>query len=220
MRMAELSRESGVAVATIKYYQREGLLPPGELTSPNQARYGAAHVRRLKLVRALLEIGGLSIAAVREVLAAIDEPGVSTHDVLGVAQHGLPAVRADLGDEDRAWAMKRVEAMAAGRGWELHPESPLTDSLVGVLCALRDVGHEWVLDALDRYAEAADQVAGADIDAVARLGSTEAIVEGAVVGTVLGDALLATLRRLAHAEVSRRRFQNPPPVPRQEDSGR
>ncbi|WP_199804961.1 MerR family DNA-binding transcriptional regulator, partial [Nocardia jinanensis] len=26
MRMAELSRESGVAIATIKYYQREGLL--------------------------------------------------------------------------------------------------------------------------------------------------------------------------------------------------
>jgi DNA-binding transcriptional MerR regulator len=39
MRIAELSRRSGVSVPTIKYYLREGLLPPGERTSPNQALY-------------------------------------------------------------------------------------------------------------------------------------------------------------------------------------
>ncbi|MDQ0379890.1 MerR family transcriptional regulator [Amycolatopsis thermophila] len=206
MRMAELSRESGVPVATIKYYQREGLLPPGELTSPNQARYGAAHVRRLKLVRALLEIGGLSIAAVGEVLAAIDEPATSTHDILGLAQHGLPAATQEVTDEERAWAMGRIEAMAGRRGWEVHAGSPVVESLAGVLCALRQVGHEWVLDELDTYAAAADTVAEADVTAVAKLGATEAVVEGAVVGTVLGDALLAALRRMAHAQVSRRQF--------------
>ena len=53
MRIAELSRDSGVPVPTIKYYVREGLLPPGELTSPNQAQYDASHLRRLRLIRAL-----------------------------------------------------------------------------------------------------------------------------------------------------------------------
>src|ERR1700716_801088 len=48
MRMAELSAESGVPVATIKYYLREGLLPPGERTSRNQARYDDVHVRDRK----------------------------------------------------------------------------------------------------------------------------------------------------------------------------
>lgn len=208
MRMAELSRESGVPVATIKYYQREGLLPPGELTSPNQARYGATHVRRLKLVRALLEIGGLSITAVRDILAAIDDRATSTHDILGLAQFGLPMAKREVSDDDRAWAMARIEAVAAEQGWRLHPESPPVEALVGVLCTLREVGHEWVLGALDRYAEAADLVARADIHAVARLGPTEAIVEGAVVGTVLGDALLAALRRLAHAQLSGDRFDD------------
>ena len=37
MRIAELSQTTGVPVPTIKYYLREGLLPAGELTSPNQA---------------------------------------------------------------------------------------------------------------------------------------------------------------------------------------
>lgn len=206
MRMAELSRESGVSIATIKFYQREGLLPPGELTSPNQARYGAAHVRRLKLVRALVDIGGLSVAAVREVLAGIDESRTSTHDVLGVVQQGLPGVRAELSADRRAWAMGLVERVAAERGWRPPPGSPVVESLLAVLCTFRDVGHEWVLDALSTYAESADRVAAADIEAVARLGSTESVVEGAVVGTVLGDALLATLRRVAHAEVSRKRL--------------
>ncbi len=207
MRMAELSRESGVTVATIKYYQREGLLPPGELTSPNQARYGATHVRRLKLVRALMEIGGLSVASVREILAAIDGSQSSTHDVLGLVQRGLPTPRTEVSDTDREWALERIEQLLAERGWQPPPYSPLIETLVGVLCALREVGHEWVLDGLSCYAEAADRIARADIDAVAHRGSVESIVEGALVGTVLGDALLIVLRRMAHAEISRRRFR-------------
>ncbi|MGV9673641.1 MerR family transcriptional regulator [Nocardia sp. NPDC003482] len=207
MRMGELSREAGVPVATVKYYQREGLLPPGELTSPNQARYGTDHVRRLKLVRALLDIGGLSVADAREVLAAIDDPRTSTHDVLGLAQHGLPMPRGTVSAADRDWAEETIATLCAERGWR-PPPSDLIESLVVVLCAFREVGHEWVLDALSHYAEAADRVAAADIAAVARLRPTEAVVEGAIVGTVLGDALLATLRRVAHAELSRERLRH------------
>ena len=46
MRIAELSQKTGVPVPTIKYYLREGLLPAGELTSPNQAHYDDRHVQR------------------------------------------------------------------------------------------------------------------------------------------------------------------------------
>lgn len=207
MRMAELSRESGVAIATIKYYQREGLLPPGELTSPNQARYGPAHMRRLALVRALTEVAGLSVAAVREVLTAIDEPGSSLHDVLGTAQPGLPAATpGTVGEADREWAARQIDEVVAQRGWRPPPGSPLIETLAGVLCTYRAVGHEWPLENLSVYAEHADQVAAAEIEALARLGSAENMVEGAVVGTVLGDRLLAALRRVAHAEASRKRF--------------
>ena len=104
MRMAELSAESGVPVATIKYYLREGLLPPGERTSPNQARYDREHVRRLKLVRALLDVGGLSIARVREVLDGIDEND-DIHEVLGTTQRGLTLSRIAVDEPTREWAM-------------------------------------------------------------------------------------------------------------------
>ncbi|MDP3890043.1 MerR family transcriptional regulator, partial [Nocardioides sp.] len=71
--MSELSRRSGVSVPTIKYYLREGLLPPGEATGATRAVYDATHVRRLRLIRALVDVAGMRLDRVREVLAAVDD---------------------------------------------------------------------------------------------------------------------------------------------------
>src|SRR5687768_16483600 len=95
MRIAELSRVSGVPVATIKFYLRDRLLPEGRRTSPNQAQYEDTHVQRLRLIRALVGVGGLSLAAAREVLTQIDEPTGLTLDLLGTAHR---VVAPDLPD--------------------------------------------------------------------------------------------------------------------------
>lgn len=44
MRTSELADRAGVPLSALKYYQREGLLPPGVRTAPNQASYGDHHV--------------------------------------------------------------------------------------------------------------------------------------------------------------------------------
>src|SRR5262245_42637311 len=120
MRIAELSRRSRVSVPTIKYYVREGLLPPGELTSPNQAQYDEAHLRRLKLVRALVDVGDLSIAAARDVLASIDAPGKTLHQRLGKAQHAVtPTLQADVDEESWALAASQVEELVRRRDWQV-----------------------------------------------------------------------------------------------------
>ncbi|MFC7478903.1 MerR family transcriptional regulator [Luedemannella flava] len=89
MRIAELSRRSATSIPSIKYYLREGLIPGGRTTGRNQADYDEAHVRRLRLIRALVDVGGLSIAAVRDVLAAVDNPDLPGHDLLGIAHHAV-----------------------------------------------------------------------------------------------------------------------------------
>lgn len=61
MKMARLSSRSGVGAPTIRYYIREGPVSAGTLTSPNQASYDETHLRALRLVRALIDVGGLSI---------------------------------------------------------------------------------------------------------------------------------------------------------------
>ncbi|ANN20588.1 MerR family transcriptional regulator [Amycolatopsis orientalis] len=205
--MAELSERAGVPVATIKYYLREGLVPPGERTSPNQAKYDDGHVQRIKLIRALMDVGGLSLATVGEVLSAVDAGNASPHRILGIAQEGITATRQTVDDESREWALATIRDLAGRRGWPCKDDDdPIIQALVGVLCAIRDVGHGWYLDKLDDYAEIADRTADLDIEGIAGVESLERIIEIAVVETVLGDRLLSVLRRLAQQRASKAHF--------------
>ena len=60
--MAELAKRSGLSVATIKFYLREGLLPPGQRSNVNQAEYDEAHLERLRMIRALAKVARLPLA--------------------------------------------------------------------------------------------------------------------------------------------------------------
>ncbi|WP_414935755.1 MerR family transcriptional regulator [Amycolatopsis sp. cmx-11-51] len=208
--MAELSEKAGVPVATIKYYLREGLLPPGERTSPNQAKYGDGHIQRIKLIRALMDVGGLALTTVGEVLAAVDAGGADPHRVLGIAQQGITTAKQIVDDEARNWALTTVRELAERRNWPCKDDDdPVIQALVGVLCAIREVGHGWYLDKLDGYAEIADRIADLDLEGIAGVESLERIVEIAVVETVLGDRLLSVLRRLAQQRASKAHFARP-----------
>jgi DNA-binding transcriptional MerR regulator len=203
MRIAELSRRSGVPVPTIKYYVREGLLPPGELTSPNQAQYGEAHIRRLKLIRALVDVGDLSIAAARDVLASIDSSGKTLHERLGKAQYAVtPALQGDVDEESWAVASRQVEELVRRRRWQVKPTSPAWLLLTQVLATLHSLGQDDLAGLLDRYADAAEELADAEVRCVLSRPDVESILEGVVIGTTLGDTILAATRRLAQANVS------------------
>ncbi|TDC23249.1 MerR family transcriptional regulator, partial [Kribbella albertanoniae] len=89
MRIGELSKVTGIPVPTIKYYLREGLLAPGELTSPNQASYGDAHIRRLRLIRALVDLAQVPVAQVKEIVESLDADDASLHDQIGRAHRAL-----------------------------------------------------------------------------------------------------------------------------------
>lgn len=205
MRIAELSRRSGVPVPTIKYYVREGLIPPGELTSPNQAQYDEAHLRRLKLIRALVDVGHLSIAGTRDVLASIDSPGKTLHETLGKAQHAVtPSLQADVDEESWALASRQVEELVHRRGWQVKSTGPAWLLLTQVLATLHSLGQDDLAGLLDRYADAAEELADAEVRCVLSRPDVESILEGVVIGTTLGDTILAAVRRLAQADVSAR----------------
>lgn len=209
MRIAELSRQADVAVPTIKYYLREGLLPPGERTNRNQARYDDTHLRRLRLIRALIDVGKLPVATVREVLAALDEPDLPLHKVLGVVSASLSEQRRPEPDDELAAARHDVDALIARHGWKIAEDTPELDVLAGIIVSARHLGHPHIPDSFDAYCDAAESIAEVDVGYVSDLGSVEKVLEGVVVGTVLGEAALAAIRRLAHQNVSARRFGEP-----------
>lgn len=208
MRIGELSRRSGVPVPTIKYYVRERLLPSGELTSPNQAAYGPGHERRLRLIRVLLEVGGLSLAAIGEVLEAADDPERPVIKVLGRASEGVPPLGEGEAGPELEQAREDVAELLRRRGWQIDEGATAAESLAGVIAALRRVGHGGFVELMDVYADAAESVARADLDYVQRRVAREELVESVVVGTVLGEAMFGALRRLAHEDVSVQRYES------------
>ncbi|WP_128433841.1 MerR family transcriptional regulator [Streptomyces cyaneus] len=202
MRIGELSRNTGVSVPTIKYYVREGLLPPGELTSPNQATYGEAHERRLQLIRALLDVGGMKVAEIADVLAALDDPERPLHKVLGAAADHLSNGGVEHDDAESAAARAVVADLISRRGWRTNESNPAATDLSKALAAMDRLGHGAFVEVLDDYADAAEQVAEADLRYVDRRVAVEGMMEAVVVGTVLGEAVFNALRRLAHVDAS------------------
>ncbi len=213
MKMSELSAATGLAIPTIKYYLREGLVPPGVRTARNQADYGHDHVHRLRLIRALVEVGELPISTVAAIVAAVDDETRSTHDVLGVVHHAL-ALRGAHGDEPTEVddAVPEIEALLADLGWRVSPRAPAVRELARVLVTLRRLGWEVGTEVFRRYARAADQLAAWELKQTGRSGRRAETVEGAVVGTVLFEAALAALRRLAEEHHSAARFGAPEPT--------
>ncbi|MDT0276745.1 MerR family transcriptional regulator [Blastococcus goldschmidtiae] len=200
MQISKLARRSGVPVATVKFYLREGLLPPGELTGATRARYGEQHVERLGLIRALLGPGGLSVATARTVLEAVDAPATSMHQVLGTAHCTLPAVGPDVPHD-----LGQARELLRRHGWRVDDDSPALHALAAALEALRAAGAPPSDELLDRYAEAAGRLGEQDVADVPT-GSLAEAVRFVVVNTVLLEPVLLTLRRLAHEDASRRRF--------------
>ncbi|WP_208609513.1 MerR family transcriptional regulator [Streptomyces atriruber] len=211
MRLAELSRRSGVPTATIKYYLREGLLPPGHRVTATQAEYDEAHLRRLRLVRALVQVGRVPIASAREVLTALEDDSLDRNSRLGTAVWALPHGPEPTADDPHQEAAHRtVDALLERLGWqnaqEYGAESPAHRMLVTAVSTLARLGYPCGVADLVPYAHAGRQLAVSDLDLIERYESPDEQLEAAVALTVLYEPVLLSLRRMAQAEESNRRY--------------
>jgi DNA-binding transcriptional MerR regulator len=211
MRISELGRLSGVSIPTMKFYLREGLLPPGTPTAPNQADYSDDHLRRLRLIRSLSEVGGLTLRQVRSVLEAMDDRRRPLHELLGVAHHALgPPLDEEPPAADVVEAREDVDRFLSDRGWRVSPEAPARRALAQALATLRRLGRAGDVAVLEPYARVADRLAAVEVGTLAPSGSRAEAVEAAVLGTVLFEAVLVALRRLAQEHHSASRLARDP----------
>ncbi|MGW6057998.1 MerR family transcriptional regulator [Streptomyces sp. NPDC055189] len=211
MRLAELSTQSGVSTATIKYYLREGLLPPGHRVTATQAEYDETHLRRLRLVRALIQVGRVPIASAREVLTALEDDNLDHNSRLGTAVWALPhGPESAEEDAHTAAARRTVDALLDQPEWEHAREygadSPAYRMLVTAVGTLSRLGYPCAVEDLAPYARAGGQLAVADLDLIERYESPDEQLQAAVALTVLYEPVLLALRRIAQAEESHRRF--------------
>jgi Cd(II)/Pb(II)-responsive transcriptional regulator len=80
MRIGELAQTSGTPIETIRFYEREGLLPAPGRTQGNFRVYEAQHLERLQFIRYCRGLD-MSLDEVRVLLRFKDAPGDDCGDV-------------------------------------------------------------------------------------------------------------------------------------------
>jgi DNA-binding transcriptional MerR regulator len=68
LKISELAEQSGVPVATVRHYLREGLLPEPVKTSRNMAYYPPEFVDRIRLIKQLQEERFMPLRVIRDLL--------------------------------------------------------------------------------------------------------------------------------------------------------
>ncbi|MER6622958.1 MULTISPECIES: MerR family transcriptional regulator [unclassified Streptomyces] len=218
MKISELSRRSGVPIPTIKYYLRDGLLPPGRATAANQADYGEEHLRRLRLVRTLVGVRGLPVGAVKEILGAVMEQDGDLHQIFGIVTDARPVTqqqkqarereREEAGEE--TGGVTDARELVAAMGWEVYSNTAAIRSLGEVLDALSDMdsGIDW--RSLLPYARLADRISELDVQQMNGVSGVLELAERAVLVSVLLEPALLAMRRLAQEDKSARLFGGGP----------
>lgn len=73
LKVGELARLTGARVETVRYYEREGLLPPPARSEGNYRLYDNSHVERLQFVRHCRSLD-MTLDEIRQLLAFRDAP--------------------------------------------------------------------------------------------------------------------------------------------------
>lgn len=205
MRMAELSKTSGVSIPTIKYYLREGLLPAGEHTKTNQANYSDHHLMRLKLIGVMSGVARLSLAEIKVVLNELDGPG-SVLDSMAVMQSALvgrPTHEARTHSEE---SQRILDQIIEDRGWQVNRETGAYPAAVNAIANLHTTDLNWTGETLGEYAKHAEVIGGLDVGSLDLEGPSETLLVQMIEGTLLRRQLLDALTLLAQQHTSRVRM--------------
>jgi MerR family copper efflux transcriptional regulator len=99
--IGELAKQAGVAIDTVRYYERNALLTPAGRLASGYRRYGMTELKRLRFIRRAKALG-FSLDDVRELLALSDE-----HDIAKV-RRAAEHKRADI--ERRIAELEHIRA--------------------------------------------------------------------------------------------------------------
>lgn len=196
MLVSELAERADVPLATVKYYLREGLLPPGDVVGPRRAEYDEAHVQRLRILRLLREIGGVPVSSLRVVMDALDDEGLPIHDVMTLTADVITA-GPEPGAQD-ASSLAIVDEVIDTMSWAVRPESVDRLRLAALVAALNGPGPLVVnVEVLRYYAGVADQLARTEVRHIDYTRDRAELLEEMITGSVLFGQIFGLLRQMS-----------------------
>ena len=128
MQIGQLATQAGVAIDTVRYYERQGLLPTPQRRASGYRHYDAQDISRLRFIRRAKAIG-FSLQEIQDLLRLSGNQDADRAEVRALAQHRLLDIERKLRELD---AMRATLATLVGQcsGHGSLEGCPIIDTLV------------------------------------------------------------------------------------------
>ena len=202
MKLSELARRSGTSTTTLKHWIRVGIMPPGMLKNTTTAIYEQRHVERARLIVVLRDVFGASTTAIRALTELIDAEGTTTLDVMNACQAFALGTPDDLAS-DPAYAeyRERTYELMRRRDWRGYPGAA-ERGLAHALAQAAEVGLDYDVDTLMRYADALEPFARQNVAVLGPSGSADEVARRMLLAVNARARQLVAVSSLAHAAAS------------------
>lgn len=126
--IGKVARQTHCNIETIRYYERESLLPAPQRTPGGHRLYNDAMIKRLVFIRRSRELG-FSMAEIRQLLSVVDGDVVSCEKVKGIAENHLHDIKTRIADLRK---MQRILGELSRQcSGENVPQCPIIEALQG-----------------------------------------------------------------------------------------
>ena len=120
MKIGDLAKRAGVGIDTVRYYEREGLLPQANRRASGYRMYEADDVRRLLFVRRAKALG-FTLPEIRDLLALSSQKSSDMAAMKAAALQKLADVEAKLAELNRIRdELKALIGACPGQGALTH----------------------------------------------------------------------------------------------------
>ena len=127
MRRGELAQQSGCNIETVRFYEKQGLLPAPPRTAGGHRDYTPEHLKRLTFIRRSRELG-FTLGEVRSLLGLVDGGDWTCAEVRAMTLEHLAEVRRKITDLQKLALI--LDDMAAQCNGGAVPECPIIDALL------------------------------------------------------------------------------------------
>lgn len=148
LRIGEIARQAGVSPATVRLYERKGLLPTAVRSSSGYRGFPADTVARMKMIQCALAVG-FSLNELSRILRRRDSGGAPCKDVHSLAREKLVELtrrkkeldclcrllkstlrqwETDMAKTPRGKRAGLLDSLARGSAWLSEMQSPLLHS--------------------------------------------------------------------------------------------
>lgn len=114
--IGRLSKQAGVSIDSIRFYERGGLLAEPARTESNYRVYPMEAANRLRFIKRAQKLG-FSLGEIQELLSLSHDPSASKADVKGKTAQKIKAIKIKIQDLSRMLkALEQLDESCDGQG--------------------------------------------------------------------------------------------------------